>query len=250
MQHNLSFYPWATKNFAVIFSLWKKIYLINFMTRPWVLAQFMPIWNPKRRRLSHWWCNLCIGHLMLNKEQSLLLRIFRQETENAGRKDPFFNRDLFCFESENKLRLADVQLFWPVLRWGWHSANSRFDCQWTSLQTITSKCTKSVLHSAIYLLSSRPQLNTQQCTWSILTFTFSRFFLFTFELVFSNNGQRRLKKDGTESFKVVSVWKEVRFDGGDLCMRAEARDVTGPGPLAGSQASAAAAAAAAEALED
>ena len=62
----------------------------------------------------------------------------------------------------------------------------------------------------------------------------------------SSCGQRSLNKASTEYFKPVLIsglYKGGWFDG-DLCMRAEARDVTGPGPLAGGQASAA------EALDD
>ena len=66
-QSSTSIHVWANISFAVSISSWKKINLINFVTRPWVLAQFMLIWNPKRRWLSHLWCNPRIGHVIFTK---------------------------------------------------------------------------------------------------------------------------------------------------------------------------------------
>ena len=121
----------------------------------------------------HWTSHIQQGNLTLKNTQG---------TENAGIKDQFVNHDLFYFESQKKLRLTYVQLFWPVLRQPWHSANSRFVATlWLSPMYLTNSPShpNSIFsfftnsHNCFsftfcYQIRVLFPLAVQQCTWSIL----------------------------------------------------------------------------------
>ena len=91
------FHPREKKISVGLISSRKKIDVINFMTRPWVLAQYMFNWNMEKRtaftfimyKPTHWSCDT---DLTLNSTQ---------DTDNAGRN----NQDLscFCFESQDQI---------------------------------------------------------------------------------------------------------------------------------------------------
>ena len=106
----------------------------QFHDKTWVPVRFMSIWNPKRRWLSRFWYNVWW-------------------------KDPFFN--LFCFPV--KLGLAYVQLFWPVLRRAWHSANIRF---------------VATLSDSVTLLIFSKSICEGRVAWTSLTRYLSTFGLF------------------------------------------------------------------------
>ena len=93
-----------------------------------------------------------------------------------------------------KLRLGNVQLFWPVVKRPWHSANSRF------VAILWLLPISPVLNIQSSQIQSNPPA-AQQCTWSIFTFLS---FCSRFQQQ-SSCQQGRLDKDNTESFQTLLI---------------------------------------------
>ena len=130
------FYPWAKMNFAVIERkviwsiLWQDLeFLPNsclFEIRKedgfhiYDATHALAIWYSRRRNSN--FLGMCKFQKMLEERIHLV-------------------HNVSCFESENKLRLTYAQLFWPVSRQPWHSANSRvLAIQWLSPISPTDFC--------------------------------------------------------------------------------------------------------------
>ena len=96
-EHSTNFIQGKRKISVGLISSRKKVDVINFMIRPWVLAQYMFNWNMEKKmaftfimyKPTHWSCDT---DLTLNSTQ---------DTDNAGRN----NQDLscFCFESQDQI---------------------------------------------------------------------------------------------------------------------------------------------------